>query len=122
MDEQLPDAICERLESSLSTKEAYIVRELESSTTDGGRTNFFSSITLQPGDFCGEELLTLGADAQPEPQLTAVRAHGAVRSVTEVEAAAARVPVLLPPVAELGRLLRAGRGRQRARARERRRD
>uniref|UniRef100_A0A453HI68 Ion transport domain-containing protein n=2 Tax=Triticinae TaxID=1648030 RepID=A0A453HI68_AEGTS len=71
----------------------------------------------------------VGADAQPEPQLPAVDAHGAVgdggggvrapRRGPQVrgqpvqappqQAAAARVPVLLPPVAELGRLLRAGR-------------
>ncbi|KAG5034305.1 hypothetical protein JHK87_009215 [Glycine soja] len=71
MDDQLLDAICERLVSSLSTQGTYIVREgdpvtemhfiirgkLESSTTNGGRTGFFNSITLRPGDFCGEELL-----------------------------------------------------------------
>ncbi|KAG8372445.1 hypothetical protein BUALT_Bualt12G0066900 [Buddleja alternifolia] len=71
MDDQLLDAICERLVSSLSTEGTYIVREgdpvtemlfiirgrLESSTTNGGRTGFFNSITLRPGDFCGEELL-----------------------------------------------------------------
>ncbi|KAJ6763310.1 CYCLIC NUCLEOTIDE-GATED ION CHANNEL 15-RELATED-RELATED [Salix purpurea] len=72
MDDQLPDAICERLVSSLSTEGTCIVREgdpvnemlfvirgqLESSTTNGGRSGFFNSITLTPGDFCGEELLT----------------------------------------------------------------
>ncbi|CAN0860300.1 Probable cyclic nucleotide-gated ion channel 14 [Linum grandiflorum] len=71
MDDQLLDAICERLVSSLVTQGTYIVREgdpvtemlfvirgrLESSTTDGGRSGFFNSIALQPGDFCGEELL-----------------------------------------------------------------
>ncbi|XP_042495821.1 probable cyclic nucleotide-gated ion channel 14 [Macadamia integrifolia] len=71
MDDQLLDAICECLVSSLSTKDTYIVREgdtvtamlfiirgrLESSTTDRGRPGFFNSITLRPGDFCGEELL-----------------------------------------------------------------
>ncbi|CAO2839688.1 unnamed protein product [Amaranthus hypochondriacus] len=72
MDDQLLDAICERLIPSLSTKDTYIVREgdpvgemlfiirgqLESSTTYGGRSGFFNSITLSQGDFCGEELLT----------------------------------------------------------------
>ncbi|KAJ6360420.1 hypothetical protein OIU77_004437 [Salix suchowensis] len=72
MDDQLPDAICERLVSSLSTEGTCIVREgdpvnemlfvirgqLESSTTNGGRSGFFNSITLTPGDCCGEELLT----------------------------------------------------------------
>ncbi|CAA6662285.1 unnamed protein product [Spirodela intermedia] len=71
MDGQLLDAICEHLVSSLSTEGTYIVREgdpvtemlfiirgrLESYTTNGGRTGFFDSITLRPGDFCGEELL-----------------------------------------------------------------
>ncbi|KAL9233956.1 hypothetical protein vseg_008887 [Gypsophila vaccaria] len=71
MDAQLLDAICERLSSSLSTAGTYIVREgdpvtemlfiirgkLDSSTTDGGRSGFFNSISLGPGDFCGEELL-----------------------------------------------------------------
>ena len=71
MDDQLLDAICERLVSSLSTEGNYIVREgdpvnemlfiirrqLESSTTNGGRSGFFNSITLRPDDFCGEELL-----------------------------------------------------------------
>ncbi|CAN1825231.1 Probable cyclic nucleotide-gated ion channel 14 [Linum perenne] len=71
MDDQLLDAICERLVSSLVTQGTYIVREgdpvtemlfvirgrLESSTTDGGRSGFFNSIALKPGDFCGEELL-----------------------------------------------------------------
>ncbi|XP_050221002.1 cyclic nucleotide-gated ion channel 18-like [Mercurialis annua] len=72
MDGQLLDAICERLVSCLSTEGTYIVSEgdpvnemlfvirgtLESSTTNGGRSGFFNSITLRPGDFCGEELLT----------------------------------------------------------------
>ncbi|KAK3037888.1 hypothetical protein RJ639_032118 [Escallonia herrerae] len=69
MDDQLLDAICERLVSSLSTEGTYIVREgdpvsemlfvirgrLESSTTNGGRTGFFNSIIMRPGHFCGEE-------------------------------------------------------------------
>ncbi|GLU11242.1 hypothetical protein SLE2022_280000 [Rubroshorea leprosula] len=72
MDDQLLDAICERLVSFLSTKDTFLFREgdpvneiffvirgqLESSTTNGGRSGFFNSITLRPGDFCGEELLT----------------------------------------------------------------
>uniref|UniRef100_A0A0D9VLZ9 Cyclic nucleotide-binding domain-containing protein n=1 Tax=Leersia perrieri TaxID=77586 RepID=A0A0D9VLZ9_9ORYZ len=61
MDDQLLDAICERLVSSLCTEGTYIVREgdtltemlfiirgkLESSTTNGGRTGFFNSTTLK---------------------------------------------------------------------------
>jgi cyclic nucleotide gated channel len=71
MDDQLLDAICKRLVSCLSTKGNYIVREgdpvmemlfiirvkQESSTPNGGRTGFFMSITLRPGDFCSEKLL-----------------------------------------------------------------
>nr|GEV95975.1 ribonuclease H-like domain, reverse transcriptase, RNA-dependent DNA polymerase [Tanacetum cinerariifolium] len=70
MDDNLLDAICGRLVSSLSTQGTYIVCEddpvnemlfiirgqLESSTTDGERSGFFNSITLRPGNFCGEEL------------------------------------------------------------------
>ncbi|KAK9926911.1 hypothetical protein M0R45_024119 [Rubus argutus] len=77
MDDQLLDAICERLKSSLNTRHTFILREgdpvnemlfiirgqLESSTTDGGRTGFFNSITLRAGDFCGEELLTWAFNA-----------------------------------------------------------
>jgi len=36
----------------------FIIRvKQESSTPNGGRTAFFMSITLRPGDFCSEELL-----------------------------------------------------------------
>ncbi|XP_075508622.1 cyclic nucleotide-gated ion channel 18-like [Primulina tabacum] len=102
MDEQLLDAICEHLVSSLNTKDTYIVREgdpvkemlfiirgkLESSTTNGGRSGFFNSITLKPGDFCGEELLTwalLPASNANFPDSTRT-----VKSITEVEAFALR--------------------------------
>lgn len=98
MDDQLLDAICERLVSSLSTEGTYIVREgdpvtemlfiirgrLESSTTNGGRTGFFNSITLRPGDFCGEELLAwalLPKSTQNLPSSTRT-----VRTLAEVEA------------------------------------
>ncbi|XP_021751115.1 probable cyclic nucleotide-gated ion channel 14 isoform X1 [Chenopodium quinoa] len=97
MDGQLLDAICERLKSSLNTAGTYIVREgdpvtemlfiirgkLESSTTDGGRSGFFNSITLRPGDFCGEELLAwaLLPDATHYPSSTRT-----VKAIEEVEA------------------------------------
>ncbi|XP_052190610.1 cyclic nucleotide-gated ion channel 18 [Diospyros lotus] len=98
MDDQLLDAICERLVSSLSTKDTYIVREddpvnemlfiirgqLESSTTNGGRTGFFNSITLRPGDFCGEELLTWAL--MPNSSLNLPSSTRTVRTLTEVEA------------------------------------
>nr|CAD1824624.1 unnamed protein product [Ananas comosus var. bracteatus] len=102
MDAQLLDAICERLVSSLSTKDTYIVREgdpvnemlfvirgqLESSTTNGGRTGFFNSITLRPGDFCGEELLTWAL--MPNPSANFPSSTRTVRALSEVEAFALR--------------------------------
>ncbi|CAD5195965.1 cyclic nucleotide-gated ion channel 18-like [Musa acuminata AAA Group] len=102
MDDQLLDAICERLVSSLSTKDTYIVREgdpvnemlfiirgqLESSTTNGGRSGFFNSITLRPGDFCGEELLTWAL--MPNPSMNFPSSTRTVRALSEVEAFALR--------------------------------
>ncbi|PIN02197.1 K+-channel ERG [Handroanthus impetiginosus] len=98
MDDQLLDAICERLVSSLNTKGTYIVREgdpvnemifiirgqLESSTTDGGRSGFFNSITLKPGDFCGEELLTWAL--MNTSNLNRPASTRTVKCITEVEA------------------------------------
>ncbi|XXG58365.1 hypothetical protein AAC387_Pa04g0689 [Persea americana] len=102
MDDQLLDAICERLVSSLSTEGTYIVREgdpvtemlfiirgrLESSTTNGGRTGFFNSIRLRPGDFCGEELLAWAL--LPKSTLNLPSSTRTVRSLVEVEAFALR--------------------------------
>ncbi|KAI5665549.1 hypothetical protein M9H77_15402 [Catharanthus roseus] len=102
MDDQLLDAICERLVSALSTEGTYIVTEgdpvdemifiirgqLESSTTNGGRSGFFNSITLRPGDFCGEELLTWAL--VPNSSLNLPSSTRTVRSLTEVEAFALR--------------------------------
>ncbi|XP_034707977.1 cyclic nucleotide-gated ion channel 18-like isoform X2 [Vitis riparia] len=98
MDDQLLDAICERLTSSLSTEGTYIFREgdpvnemlfiirgqLESSTTNGGKSGFFNSITLRPGDFCGEELLTWAL--MPNPSINLPSSTRTVRSLCEVEA------------------------------------
>ncbi|KAJ4959039.1 hypothetical protein NE237_026150 [Protea cynaroides] len=98
MDDQLLDAICGRLVSSLSTQQTYIVREgdpvtemlfiirgrLESSTTNGGRTGFFNSITLRPGDFCGEELLAWAL--LPKSTVNLPSSTRTVRALTEVEA------------------------------------
>ncbi|KAG8093765.1 hypothetical protein GUJ93_ZPchr0012g21071 [Zizania palustris] len=102
MDYQLLDAICERLVSSLSTVGTYIVREgdpvtemlfiirgkLESSTTDGGRTGFFNSITLKTGDFCGEELL--GWALVPKPTVNLPLSTRTLKTIVEVEAFALR--------------------------------
>jgi cyclic nucleotide gated channel len=98
MDDQLLDAICERLISSLSTQGTYIFQEddpvdemlfiirgtLESSTTNGGRYGFFNSITLRPGDFCGEELLTWAL--LPNSTLNLPSSTRTVKALTEVEA------------------------------------
>lgn len=98
MDDQLPDALCERLVSSLSTQGTYIVREgdpvtemlfiirgrLESSTTNGGRTGFFNSITLRPGDFCGEELLAWALLSKSTVNLPS--STRTVKALIEVEA------------------------------------
>ncbi|XP_048330494.1 cyclic nucleotide-gated ion channel 17 isoform X2 [Ziziphus jujuba] len=102
MDDQLLDAICERLVSSLSTAGTYIVREgdpvtemlfiirgtLDSSTTNGGRTGFFNSITLRPGDFCGEELLAWAL--LPKSTVNLPSSTRTVKALNEVEAFALR--------------------------------
>ncbi|KAJ6740678.1 CYCLIC NUCLEOTIDE-GATED ION CHANNEL 15-RELATED-RELATED [Salix purpurea] len=102
MDDQLLDAICERLVSSLNTKDTFIVREgdpvnemlfiirgqLESSTTNGGRSGFFNSITLRAGDFCGEELLTWAL--MPTSRLNLPVSTRTVKALSEVEAFALR--------------------------------
>ncbi|WVZ09063.1 hypothetical protein V8G54_022409 [Vigna mungo] len=98
MDDQLLDAICERLSSSLSTEGTYIFREgdpvdemlfiirgqLESSTTNGGRSGFFNCIKLRPGDFCGEELLTWAL--MPNSTLNLPSSTRTVKALSEVEA------------------------------------
>ncbi|XP_068332261.1 cyclic nucleotide-gated ion channel 17-like [Pyrus communis] len=102
MDDQLLDAICERLVSSLSTGGTYIVQEgdpvtemlfiirgtLDSSTTNGGRTGFFNSITLRPGDFCGEELLAWAL--LPKSTANLPSSTRTVKALSEVEAFALR--------------------------------
>ncbi|XP_010548626.1 PREDICTED: cyclic nucleotide-gated ion channel 17 [Tarenaya hassleriana] len=102
MDDQLLDAICERLVSSLCTEGTYLVREgdpvtemlfiirgrLDSSTTNGGRTGFFNSIILRPGDFCGEELLSWAL--LPKSTLNLPSSTRTVRALVEVEAFALR--------------------------------
>ncbi|XP_017972341.1 PREDICTED: probable cyclic nucleotide-gated ion channel 16 [Theobroma cacao] len=104
MDDQLLDAICERLVPSLNTNDMYLVREgdpvnemlfiirgrLESSTTNGGRAGFFNSITLGPGDFCGEELLTWALVPASTSELNLPLSTRTVKSLTEVEAFALR--------------------------------
>jgi cyclic nucleotide gated channel, plant len=76
MDDQLLDAMCDRLKPELYTEGSCIIREgdpvnemlfvmrgsLESVTTNGGQTGFLNSDVLEGGDFCGEELLTWALD------------------------------------------------------------
>ncbi|CAN1837332.1 Protein CNGC15c [Linum perenne] len=102
MDERMLDAMCERLKPTLSTEGTVLVREgdlvdemlfiirgnLDSHTTNGGRTGFFNSCRMGPGEFCGEELLTWALDPRPIVMLpTSTRT---VKAISEVEAFALR--------------------------------
>lgn len=98
MDERMLDAICERLKPALCTQGTCLVREgdlvtemlfiirghLDSYTTGGGRTGFFNSSCIGPGDFCGEELLTWALD--PRPSVILPSSTRTVEAITEVEA------------------------------------
>lgn len=98
MDEQLLDAMCDRLKPVLYTEESYIVREgdpvdemlfimrgrLLTMTTNGGRTGFFNSEYLKAGDFCGEELLTWALDPHSSANLPI--STRTVQALAEVEA------------------------------------
>ncbi|XP_010113162.2 cyclic nucleotide-gated ion channel 1, partial [Morus notabilis] len=98
MDDQLLDAMCDRLKPVLYTEESYIVREgdpvdemlfimrgrLLTVTTNGGRTGFFNSEYLKAGDFCGEELLTWALDPHSSSNLPI--STRTVQALTEVEA------------------------------------
>lgn len=98
MDDQLLDAICECLQPTLFTSGTNVVQEgdpvsemlfiirgdLKSVTTNGGRTGFLNEGRLEPGDFCGEELLTWALDPKSSGHFPS-----STRSVTaecEVEA------------------------------------
>ncbi|KAM6583889.1 hypothetical protein CsatB_010891 [Cannabis sativa] len=98
MDEQLLDALCDRLKPVLYTDKSSIVREgdpvdemlfimrgnLATMTTNGGKTGFFNTADLKAGDFCGEELLTWALDPTSASNLpTSTRT---VEAKTEVEA------------------------------------
>jgi len=91
------DAICERLKPALCTQGTCLVREgdpvnemlfiirgnLDSYTTNGGRTGVFNSCRIGPGDFCGEELLTWALD--PRPGVILPSSTRTVKAVSEVE-------------------------------------
>uniref|UniRef100_M1A8R1 Cyclic nucleotide-gated ion channel 15 n=1 Tax=Solanum tuberosum TaxID=4113 RepID=M1A8R1_SOLTU len=97
MDERMLDAICERLKPALCTQGTCLVREgdpvnemlfiirgnLDSYTTNGGRTGFFNSCRIGPGDFCGEELLTWALNRRPSVILPS--STRTVKAVSEVE-------------------------------------
>ncbi|KAK7258512.1 hypothetical protein RIF29_24091 [Crotalaria pallida] len=98
MDDQLLDAMCDRLKPVLYTEKSYIAREgdpvdemlfiirgnLASMTTNGGRTGFFNSLLLKAGDFCGEELLTWALDPNSTSNLPI--STRTVETISEVEA------------------------------------
>ncbi|XP_021766479.1 protein CNGC15b-like [Chenopodium quinoa] len=98
MEERMLDAICERLKPALCTEGTFLVREgdpvnemlfiirghLDSYTTNGGRTGFFNSCKIGPGDFCGEELLTWALD--PRPSVILPSSTRTVKAISEVEA------------------------------------
>ncbi|KAL5998330.1 Protein CNGC15c [Asimina triloba] len=98
MDDRTLDAICERLRPALCTSGTCLVREgdplremtfiirgrLDSYTTDGGRSGFFNSSRLGPGDFCGEELLTWALDTRDHLAIPA--STRTVRALSDVEA------------------------------------
>ncbi|KAJ6748817.1 CYCLIC NUCLEOTIDE-GATED ION CHANNEL 15-RELATED-RELATED [Salix purpurea] len=98
MDEQVLDAMCDRLKPVLYTEESYVVREgdlvdemlfvmqgkLSTTTTNGGRTAVFISEYLEAGEICGEELLTWALDRHSSSNLPI--STRTVRTITEVEA------------------------------------
>ena len=98
MDQQLLDAMCDRLKPVLYTETSFIVREgdpvdemlfvmrgnLLTMTTNGGRTGFFNSVFLKAGDFCGEELLTWALDPNSSSSLPS--STRTAKAITAVEA------------------------------------
>uniref|UniRef100_A0A7N0UFG1 Cyclic nucleotide-binding domain-containing protein n=1 Tax=Kalanchoe fedtschenkoi TaxID=63787 RepID=A0A7N0UFG1_KALFE len=100
MDDQLLDAMCARLKPVLYTEKSIITREgdpveemifimrgnLETMTTDGGRSGFFNSVNLTEGDFCGDELLTWALDPNSSHNLPTSTRTVQVKAQSEVEA------------------------------------
>ncbi|KAJ0989331.1 hypothetical protein J5N97_007687 [Dioscorea zingiberensis] len=98
MDNQLMDAMSDRLKPVLYTEQSCIIREgdpvdemlfimrgkLDSVTTNGGRTGFFNSDFLKAGDFCGEELLPWALDPHSSSSLPI--STRTVKTLSEVEA------------------------------------
>nr|CAB3446300.1 unnamed protein product [Digitaria exilis] len=102
MDDQLLDAMCDRLKPMLYTEGSCIIHEgvpvnemffvmrgiLESMTTNGGKMGFFNSNVLKGGDFCGEELLTWALDPMSGSNLPS--STRTVKTLSEVEGFALR--------------------------------
>lgn len=103
MDQQLLDAMCDRLKPVLYTQASFIVREgdpvdemlfvmrgnIVTVTTNGGRTGFFNSVVLKAGDFCGEELLTWALDpksSSPKFSSSLPTSTRTAEAITDVEA------------------------------------
>ncbi|KAJ6418780.1 hypothetical protein OIU84_002040 [Salix udensis] len=98
MDEQVLDAMCDRLKPVLYIEESYVVREgdlvdemlfvmqgkLSTTTINGGRTAVFIPEYLEAGEICGEELLTWALDPRSSSNLPI--STRTVRTITEVEA------------------------------------
>ena len=92
------DAMLDRLKPALYTFSCCIIEELdpvdemlfimrgqlESATTNGGRSGFFNAEILNPGGFCGEELLTWALD--PNSSTILPSSTRTVKTLTEVEA------------------------------------
>ncbi|KAJ8541907.1 hypothetical protein K7X08_016773 [Anisodus acutangulus] len=99
MDEQLLDALCDKLKPALFTEKSLIIREgdpveeilflmrgtLLTMTTNGGRTGFFNSAHLNAGDFCGDVLFTWALDPNPS-SITLPISTRTVQAVTDIEA------------------------------------
>ncbi|KAL2954748.1 hypothetical protein AAZX31_19G240700 [Glycine max] len=116
MDEQLLDAMCDRLKPVLYTEKSYIVREedpvdemlfimrgkVSTMTTNGGRTGFFNSMFLEAGDFCGEELLTWALDPNSSSNLPI--STRTVETLSEVKAFALMADDLKFVVSQFRRL------------------
>ncbi|KAI5070246.1 hypothetical protein GOP47_0014589 [Adiantum capillus-veneris] len=116
MDEQLLDAMCERLQPTLFTSGTNVVQEgdpvdemlfiirgvLKSVTTNGGRTGFLNEGKLEPGDFCGEELLTWALD--PKAGGNFPSSTRSVNAESEVEAFALKAEDLIFVASQFRRL------------------
>ncbi|XP_049366622.1 cyclic nucleotide-gated ion channel 1-like [Solanum verrucosum] len=98
MDEQLLDALSDRLKPALFTQKSFIMQEgdpveemhflmrgtLSSMTTNGERTGFFNSVHLKAGDFYGDELLTWALDPHTSSSSLPISTRK-VQAVTDIE-------------------------------------